>query len=235
MATDGPANLVSRASLPNAAQRWLERALPRDLDVPSTIQIEQEGSMEIRGQWTPFTAVGTYKASPLSFEWRARLQMIPGVWIVAEDGHRDGQGWGGARLWGIIPMGKRTDPEVLATQLVRNLGELAMLPSFALSDPALAWSEAGEGAFEVRYSVGGQEAVVRFEIDGQGDVVRAFSPSRPYDVPGGYAEASWYYAFSEHRDFGGVWIPAVAVATYEKEDGAWEYLRGWTTAVALGE
>jgi hypothetical protein len=110
-----------------------------------------------------------------------------------------------------------------------------MLPSFALSDPALVWSEAGEGAFEVRYDAGGQIAEVRFEIDDQGDVVRAYSPSRPYDVSGGYAEAPWHYAFSEHRDFGGVRIPAVAVATYEKEEGTWEYFRGWITAVALGE
>jgi hypothetical protein len=235
MTQNEPTDLVPRTSLPSAAQRWLDRALPEHLDLPSSIQIEQEGTMEVRGQWTPFTAKGTYKASPLSFQWRARFQMLPGVWIVAEDGHRDGQGWGGARLWGIIPMGKRTDPEVLATQLVRNLGELAMLPSFVLTDPALTWSEAGESAFEVRYSAGDREAIVRFEIDDQGDVLRACSPSRPYDVPGGYAEAPWYYAFSDHRDFGGVRIPAAAAATYEKDDGAWEYFRGRITAVTLGE
>ena len=57
-------NPVSRASLPAAAQRWLERALPQHLDLPSSILIEQEGTMDIRGKWTPFTAKGTYKASP---------------------------------------------------------------------------------------------------------------------------------------------------------------------------
>ena len=122
--TSKQVDLVSRASLPIAAQRWLERALPQDFDLPSRVRIDQEGSMEIRGKWTPFKASGVYKASPLSFNWRARFQMLPGVWIVAEDGHLGGQGWGSARLWGIIPMGKRTDPEVLITQLVRNLGEL---------------------------------------------------------------------------------------------------------------
>ena len=233
MTQNEPGNLALRASLPSAAQRWLDKALPRDLDLPASIEIEQEGSMEIRGRWTPFTARGIYKAPPLSFEWRARFRMMPGLWIVAEDGHRDGQGWGGARLWGIIPMGKRTDPAVLATQLVRNLSELAMLPSFALADPALRWSDAGESSFEVRYSAGGQEATVRFEIDEQGDVLRAYSPARPYDVPGGYAGAPWHYAFSEHRDFGGLRIPAVAVATFEKEGGAEEYFRGRVTAVAL--
>ena len=61
--------------------------------------------MEIRGRWTPFEASGVYRAAPLSFSWRARLRMLPGVWIVGEDGHRAGEGWGSARLWGTIPIG----------------------------------------------------------------------------------------------------------------------------------
>jgi hypothetical protein len=131
-------------------------------------------------------------------------------------------------------MGKRTDPEVLTTQLVRNLGELAWLPSFVLADSTLTWSEAGETVFEVRSSAGDQEVMVRFEINDQGDVIQAYSPSRLYDVPGGYAEAPWYYKFSDHREFGGVRIPAAAVATFEKSDGPWEYFRGRITSVTLG-
>ena len=87
-----PANLVARSSLPPAAQRWLDSALPGDLEIPLSIQIKQEGSMDIRGKWTPFKAKGVYKASPLSFNWKAKLRMLPGVWITAEDGHLDGQG-----------------------------------------------------------------------------------------------------------------------------------------------
>jgi hypothetical protein len=227
------ADSVSRASLPSAAQRWLDTVLPQHLDFPSGIRIEQEGSMEVRGRWTPFSAHGVYRASPLSFNWQARFRMLPGVWIVAEDGHSGGRGWGGARLWGVIPMGKRTDPEVLKTQLVRNLGELVWLPAFVLADSGLTWADAGECAFEVRSSVGDQEAIVRFEINDLGEVTRAYSPSRPYDVPGGYAEAPWYYEFSDHREFGGVRIPARAVATFEKSDGAWEYFRCRVTSVTF--
>ena len=227
-------NPVTRASLPTAVQRWLDRAVDPDLGLPGSIRIEQEGTMEIRGRWTPFKATGVYRASPLSFSWRARLGIMPGVWIVAEDGHRDGQGWGRARLWGILPMGQHTGPEVLASQLVRNLGELAWLPRFVLADPNLAWASTGEGSFEVRCSSGGQEGLVRFETDDEGDVVRAASPLRPYDVPGGYAEAPWRYDLSDHREFKGMRIPATAVATFEKSDGPWEYFRCSITSVTVG-
>ena len=225
------ASPVSRASLPPAVQRWLDRALPSDLDLPSSIRIEQEGTMEIRGGWTPFKATGVYKAPPLSFNWRARFRMLPGVWIVAEDGHQGGQGWGRARLWGLVPMGERTDPEVLKTQLVRNLGELVWLPAFVLADPSLTWSGSGESAFEVRSNAGDGEAIVRFEMNEGGDVIRAHSPARPYDIAGGYAEAPWTYEFSEHQDLGGTRVPVVAVASFEKSDGPSEYFRGRITSV----
>jgi len=226
-------NLISRASLPTATQHWLDKALPQNLDFPSSIRIEQEGSMDIRGRWTSFKAIGIYKASPLSFNWKARLQMLPGVWIVAEDGHLGGQGWGGARLWGIISMGKSTDSEVLVSQLVRNLGELALLPSFALTDPTLRWADAGENAFEVRSSAEGQEVMVRFDINDKGDVYRAYSPSRPFDVPDGFAEAPWHYEFSDHRGISGVRIPTIAVARFEKEDGLYEYMRWRVTSITF--
>jgi hypothetical protein len=228
------ASPVARASLPAAVQRWLNRAIDPDLGLPASIRIEQEGMMDTRGRWAPFKATGIYEGSPLSFSWRARLGILPGVWIVAEDGHQGGHGWGRARLWGILPMGQRTDPEVLASQLVRNLGELAWLPPFVLADPSLAWDETGEGSFEVRCSRGGQEGLVRFETDDEGDVVRAASPSRPYDVPGGYAEAPWRYEFSDHQDFDGGRIPATAVATFEKSDGPWEYFRCRIASVTFG-
>jgi hypothetical protein len=225
---------VPRASLPIAAQRWLDRALPPDLDPPSTITIEQEGTMDIRGRWTPFQATGIYKGSPLSFRWRARLQMLRGVWIIAEDGHRDGWGWGSARLWGVIPLGKRLGKKVLAAQVVRNLGELAWLPAFVLTDGALTWTGTGDNAFEVRTKAGDRDVTVGFEISDGGDVIKACSPSRPYDVPDGYAEAPWHYEFSDHREFAGVRIPASAVATFEKSDGPWEYFHGRITSVTFG-
>ena len=45
--TPQQANPVSRASLPTAAQRWLDRALPRALPTPKNLQLERMGSVEL--------------------------------------------------------------------------------------------------------------------------------------------------------------------------------------------
>jgi hypothetical protein len=220
-------------TLPSAACRWLQNSLPEDFGLPSSVAIEQEGEMEIRGSWTSFKATGIYKSPPLSFNWQARLKMMPGVWIVAEDGHLGDQGWGGAKLWGVIPMGKRTDPEVLATQLVRNVGELPWIPGLALADTSLEWSSIDDGAFELRTGRGNDDLVVRFELNEGGDVIRAFSQARPYDVPDGYQEAPWSVEYGDHRRFGGIRMPGTAVATYHKEDGDWEYFRARIIDISL--
>ena len=117
--------------------------------------------------------------------------------------------------------------------MVRNLGELPWLPPFALVNPNLKWTDEGEFAFLVQTSASDQEVSVRFEINDQGEIIRAYSPSRPYDVTDGYETAPWHYAFSEHREVKGWHIPTAAIATFEKEDGPWEYFRGKITSVTF--
>jgi hypothetical protein len=225
--------IKSREALPVAARKWLDQALPATLPVPSTIRVKQEGSMAVRGKWIPFKAEGIYRAPPLSFIWRAKLRLNAAVWIIAEDGHDGTTGWGGAKLWGLLPMGSRRDPDVFRSQLVRNLGELPLLPPFLLSDPGLSLSGTGGDSFEVRAGTGDRQAVVRFELDDSGSITQARSPARLYDVPGGYEASPWRIQYGEHRRFDQVQIPTTAVATFEKKDGPDEYLRTRITSLAL--
>ncbi len=217
--------MPDRNDLPPAAQRWIDRALPRAARTPTHVAMAQRGSLESDGRWLAFHSEATYRAAPLAFEWRARLRIMLGVWVIATDGHADGAGWGGAKLWGFKSMGQRSGPEVLAMQLVRNLAELVWFPDLALADPAIGWVEAGADAFELRSDAPGREVTVRFDIDELGDVVRASSPARPIDVPDGFEDAPWRYDLADHRDLDGVRAPASVVATYDVPDDPWEYFR----------
>ena len=194
--------MSSGPTLPPAARRWLKHVLPAKFATgrPGCASNRRE-RWKSADRWTPFTAVGVYEGSPLSFNWKARLQVMPGVWIIAEDGQAKGEGWGGAKMWGLISMGRSTAQEVLVSQVVRNIGELAWLPELASADPDLLWTDAGKNAFEVRGQAGEREVMVRFELNKKGDIVRAHSPFRPYDVPGGFEEAPWTVEYSDHSDF----------------------------------
>jgi len=220
---------IDRSTLPASVRRWLDCSSPSDAPIPRKISNTQEGEIDIRGKWTPFAARTCYQRRPFTFVWKARVKLGPGVWVIAEDGHDDEGGWGGSKLWGIIPMGGRTDPEVFAMQLVRSLAELPWTPQFALALPELEWQDTSDTTFTVR-TTGIQEVSVSFELDGDGDIIRA-SGKRYYDVSAGFARAPWHYDFSDHRNYDGVRIPTSAVAAYDKPDGQWVYWRGKITSV----
>ena len=219
------------AELPTAARRWLARAASRGQADLSHIAVSQTGTLESGGRWLQFRSEATYRPSPMAFEWRARLKVMLGIWVIAADGQAEGDGWGGAKLLGLKSIGGKSGPEVLATQLVRNMAELVWLPDTALADPALRWSAAGDDAFEMRADAAGREVIVRFDLDEAGDVCRASSPARPYDVPGGFEDAPWRYDLSGHREIDGVRVPASVIATYELPDEPWEYLRAEITSM----
>ena len=70
---------VPRSSLPPAAQRWLDRALPPTAALSGSALLEQEGTMDLRNRWTRFKAAGLYHAPPLSFSWQAITSLSPPV------------------------------------------------------------------------------------------------------------------------------------------------------------
>lgn len=187
--------------------------------------------MDANGRWLSFDATGLYGVAPLSFDWRARMKVMLGMWVVARDGHAEGVGWGGAKLWGIRGVGQRSGPDVLVMQVIRNIAELAWAPELAEWEPALSWVDAGAAAFEIETQAAGRGVSVRFDIDARGEVSSARSGARPYAVPDGFETSPWRCDFSDHRDFGGVRLPARAVATYEFDDEPWEYLRAEVTSV----
>jgi len=122
-------------------------------------------------------------------------------------------------------MGGRKGPEVLAMQAVRSLAELPWKPPFALAQTDLKWEDFGDDGFEASLVIGDEPVSVRFELDEDGDIVRA-SSQRYYDVPDGFVKAPWHVRFSDHVDLNGVRMPQTAVATYEKQGGPWTYWHG---------
>jgi hypothetical protein len=186
--------------------------------------------MESDGRWLTFKGTGTYTAQPLGYDWRVRLRVMFGLWFLAKDGYDEEDGWGGAWVYGIKSMGERRGSDVRAMQAVRNLAELAWVPDLAISEPGLHWSDAGESAFEIACQSGTRQVSVRFEVDDHGDVVRATS-DRLYPEPEGYVEAPWRCEFGEPREFGGVRVPSRMTATYDLEDGTWEYMHVEVTTI----
>jgi len=217
--------MTDARTLPPAARQWLDRSSPSGQPPASRVQLRQNGEFDSNGRWLKFGADAVYEAEPFTFEWRARLRVLPGMWVNAVDGHSEVTGWGGAKMWGIRSMGERGGPEVHAMQLIRSIAELAWLPDLAESAAGLGWADAGSDGFTISGRAGERDVLVRFEVDPQGDITRARCAARPFDVPEGFEESPWRLDYGDHRELDGARIPVSAVATYEHADDPWEYMR----------
>jgi len=222
---------IDRTSLPAPVRRWLDASLPPGAPIPGKVRLLQQGEFEMRGRWIPWTAAETFTVDRLGFEWVARMRMAGVIWLKVTDGHRDGEAWGTGHLWGWLRMLRREGPTVLKSQIIRNLAELAWVPQAALANPDLRWREVGPDAFEVE---GGGHRV-RFEVNDSGDVIRAAAPARPRELDKGeFTEDPFRIDYSDHAVKQGVRIPRRAEASFDLEEGPWEYLRMQVKALESG-
>jgi hypothetical protein len=169
----------------------------------------------------------SFEADGLGFRWRARLRLARVAWIDAEDRLDAEGGYGGARLFGVIPVGSARGPEVTRSQLVRNLAELAFAPLVASRARGLVWMPDGEDAFTLAAPGIDADAIVRVTVDDAGDVRSARSPDRPrHHGRGGYLHETYRLEFDRHeRVSSGERIPLRASGTFETADGDWPYWR----------
>jgi hypothetical protein len=89
----------------------------------------------------------SFATDGLGFRWQARLWLARLAWVDAEDRLDVDGGYGGARQFGVIPVGSARGPEVTRSQLVRNLAELAVAPLAASRARGPVWSADGDDAF----------------------------------------------------------------------------------------
>lgn len=206
-------------------ERWLKRAMPADMPIPDRIVNSQRGEINIRENWTPFTAATRYQAVPFNFNWQARIRPMPLVWLQARDYHSGLSGGGSTRLWGLFSMGSREDSIAFHMQLVRSLAELPWMPPYARAIPGLKFQDDGDSAFTLLAQIADFEINLTFEQNQNGEVVRVHG-QRHYDTPDGYILAPWQIIYEDYITLNGLLVPGRATAVYEKPEGRWEYWRG---------
>ena len=221
---DGPGVTARRESLPGVVRRWLDRALVSTPPLDAAWQVEQQGELQFRpGRWAPWSGVQTYSVDRPAFSWRVTLSVIPHLlWLRIDDGCDGDEGWGRARVWGLLKSIDEHGPHLYRTQVSRYLTDLAFAPHAALANDRLTWHEDGEDAALVRIAAGERldgDAEARLVFGEDGDLVGASVPDRPRNVPGRDAleDTPFRVAYGRHVDVGGIRMPTRAEAGFEPD------------------
>lgn len=218
---------ITNAELPTNVNRWLNQSLsnqPSMSNEGNKATLIQQGEIYVKDKWLPFTSEATYSNNLDYFLWEASIKIAFGVWVSAEDGHNTFEGWGGAKMWGAIPLGGMRGEKIHLMQASRSLAEIAWNPQLVKTSPNISWKDTGQNSFSATKHIGENSVTVNFELNDANQIVRA-AGLRYIDIEGELTEMRWGYKFSDHAQLDEVNIPLKGVATYYKPSGPWEYFR----------
>lgn len=151
-------------SLPEAARRYLQRAIAPGTPLAHTVRLRMHGEIKLRG-WVPFQAEQVIHARR-GMIWRATTR-VKGLPVSGYDRIIDGEGDMRWRILGLLPVITASGPDVSRSAAGRLRAELVWLPSSFLQ-PDVSWSASDESYATAEFSVAGYTGSVTLAIDGAG-------------------------------------------------------------------
>lgn len=211
---------------------YVRRVLPRERATPSSVRIEQRGTMWRRpgGRGLPFTAVQRFETSRVEFAWQARFAMMPAVWLAVEDAFVGGHGHLEGRLWDRIRVMRSVGPEIDRGQILRYLAELPWNPHAILGNDALRWRVLGPRRLEVALADTTPRCAIEMSLDEHGDIQQVGTAARGYLDGKTIVMRPWGGRFWDYALFDGVRMPRFAEVWWDLPSGRFTYWRGELTA-----
>ena len=157
-------------SLPDAARRYLQRAIAPDAPPAAFVKLQIDGRLRPAADkpWTAFTS-REILGRERGFVWRARMADTP---VRGFDRYFDQTGEMCWRLFGLVPVMRAADHNVTRSAAERYAGERIFLPTSLLPGPAVRWLPDEEGSARVALDVDGREIVLTLDLTDEGDLVQ---------------------------------------------------------------
>lgn len=129
------------SSLPEAVQKYLERAMPAEGLCIKSVRIRQKGGIRVHDEasWKPFTAVQYVSVSPPKMLWAGDAEHWPLTDLKILTTYLGDRGETSAFLWGLLPAFENRGAEMKAYLMVRWLGEAVWYPTALLPSERISW------------------------------------------------------------------------------------------------
>jgi hypothetical protein len=213
------------ASLPPLVRAWLRRAgvvgKPRVLAFRARFHGRFRNGFD--GPWMSFSSEQHNFVDPSArlFLMRASLFGIP------VDGFHDFVGSEArfrVRAFSLVGMVDGRGPIMNRSETVTIFNDLCVLAPAALVGLPVRWTTIDDRRVEGVFTRGDQTVSAVLSFDAQGDLVDFLSGDRSYSADGTSSEQlPWRTPMADHRDFGGVRLPARGDATWRTAKGDFVY------------
>ncbi len=214
------------AALPAAAQRYLRFmgvvGRPRE----RSFLMRMEGRFLIGGQWVPCECAQYNALEPVARVFHMRLRVKGIVPTYVRDSYLRGQGHMLGRVLDAVAVVDDASEEVTVGECVTWLNDAVLMAPSMLLTPAVAWGDAGDGAFDLALTDAGRTVRARVFVDAGGAVTDFSTTDRFYAAPGSKtppARAEWRTPVEGWQLHGGKRLPTAGRAVWMLPEGPLPY------------
>ena len=238
-AREAPARVTEAdlAPMPPLVQAWLRRVgvvgRARVREVRARFHGLFRGSP--KAAWAPFRSEQVNRYDPPSrlFIMEAKMYGVPCTALHRFVGASATMVVRAASLVDVVKMG---GPEMNRAETVTLFNDLCVLAPGALVDAGVQWAPVDARSVEATYTHAGNTIRARLSFDAAGDLVGFVSNDRSQSTDGKtFRNLPWSTPLRDHRDFGGVRIPAFGEAIWLAPEGDIAYGRFDLDAVTYND
>jgi hypothetical protein len=197
--------------LPEPVSRYFRHVLPGDHLLGALTRMQQQGSLRTSStssRWFNFEAEEIIAASPIGFQWLARIGIGAGVSLDVCDRLIDGEASSELRLASLIRLGADSGNRQLnEAALHRFLAEAVWSPAALLPAAGVVWSAINDTSAEATLVCGETRVALEFRFNAQNEVSSVYTPARWMREKGSYRAVGWEGRYHDYAICGGVRVP----------------------------
>ncbi|HTT65915.1 MAG TPA: DUF6544 family protein [Bryobacteraceae bacterium] len=214
------------APLPDPVRRYLRLAVPENAAEIRTVHLRHDGFFRPNPgpRWFPIQGEQSFTLEPPGFVWRARIRMLPLLWIEARDSLASGRGGMRIRFNSIFTITDASGPEIDQGARARWLAEAVWFPQ-AFAGDRIRWEPIDDRSARATLPDEGLPVSLVVEFDAEGRPARVRG-ERYRTVEGGKAVLTpWSGTCTDYRDFAGLLVPSRVEAIWDLDAGPFSYAR----------
>jgi hypothetical protein len=211
-------------ALPDPVKRYFLHVLPASGQVATVTRMLQQGSLRTSctsSRWLNFEAEEIIAASPIGFQWLARIDIGVGLTLEVCDRLIDGEASSELRLASLVRLGADSGNRQLnEAALHRFLAEAVWSPAALLPASGVVWSAIDDASANATLTCGQTRVGLEFHFNAQNEVSSVYTPARWMREKGKYRAVGWEGRYYDYVDCAGIRVPMRAEVGWYME-GKW--------------
>lgn len=221
--------------LPAPVRAYFRKALREGQLMVTGARARHEGIFNMgatKDRWKPFTSHQRAITRRPSFEWDARIRLMPGLDVRVHEAYAAGEGILQAKLLGVFTVASmRGGGDFARGELMRFFAEAVWYPTALLPSQGVRWEPIDARSAHATLADGPISVTLRFAFGADGLVDTVQAEARGRMVGRQIVPTAWQGRFWRYEECQGMRVPMEGEVAWLLPEGEKRYWRGRITGL----